>query len=511
MTTSGKLPPSAASGTESLHEWTPDDPVESPEHTVLEHALAGTRLDLARDGTVDHQAMGDWGPTRTVRAAVLRHLLLAPQWPVHSKEVRLRGVRISGQLDLESGTVRCPLLLEDCYLESPEPVVLDNATASQIVLSRCRVVGGLTARLLVVTKDLDLEGSLFESVVRLSGADITGQLTCRNAEFTGTDGNGNALVGERMKVGGNMTLDQATVAGGVWLSGADITGPLSCHNAKLTGSNRDGYALVGEQMEVGGGVLLEYGFAAAGAIRLVSASIADQLSCRDAKLTGIDGDGDALVGDRMKVGGSVFLDEGFTATGAIRLSGADITGQLTCRNTKLTGSNSDGYALIGEGLKVGGAVLLDQGFAAAGAVGLFGADITGPLSCRNSEITVTDGKGNALVHLARNGRMAAAPGTPPPALHPDHRRARWEGQTEVAVDPSGVGRFPKAFGAKLAHQPGSTGVGRGTRRPAWFAPVLTAPPGLAAQPVPQRPRRSRARLPARRTAGQRYHKGNQMG
>jgi hypothetical protein len=66
--------------------------------------------------------------------------------------------------------------------------------------------------------------------------------------------------------------------------------------------------------------------------------------------------------------------------------------------------------------------------------------------------------------------MAAAPGTRPPALHPDRRRARWEGQTEVAVDLSGVGRFPKAFGAKLAHQPGSTGVGRGTRRPAWFAP-----------------------------------------
>jgi hypothetical protein len=57
-----------------------------------------------------------------------------------------------------------------------------------------------------------------------------------------------------------------------------------------------------------------------------------------------------------------------------------------------------------------------------------------------------------LVHLARDGRMAAAPGTRPPALHPDRRRARWEGQTEVAVDLSGVGRFPKAFGAKLARR-----------------------------------------------------------
>ena len=30
----------------------------------------------------------------------------------------------------------------------------------------------------------------------------------------------------------------------------------------------------------------------------------------------------------MKVGGDVFLDDGFTAAGAVRLAGADITGQL---------------------------------------------------------------------------------------------------------------------------------------------------------------------------------------
>jgi hypothetical protein len=86
-----------------------------------------------------------------------------------------------------------------------------------------------------------------------------------------------------------------------------------------------------------------------------------------------------------------------------------------------------------------------------------------------------------LVHLARDGRMAAAPGTRSPALHPDRRRGRWEGQTEVAVDLSGVGRFPKAFGAKLAHQPGSTGMGRGTGATCLVCPVLTEPPGLAAR------------------------------
>jgi hypothetical protein len=107
--------------------------VEPPEQALLDHAVAGTRLDLAGDGRVDHESMNEWGPARTVRAPVLWQLLVEPQWPVHSKGVRLRGARISGRLDLESATVRCPLLLEDCYLDGPESVVLDYATVHLIV------------------------------------------------------------------------------------------------------------------------------------------------------------------------------------------------------------------------------------------------------------------------------------------------------------------------------------------------------------------------------------------
>jgi hypothetical protein len=119
-----------------------DDRVEPPEQELLGHARAGMRLDLAGDGPVVHEAMDQWGPERTVRAAVLRHVLVDSQWPVHSRGVRLRGARISGRLDLDSATLRCPLLLEDCHLDNPDPVALDYATADRIVLSRCRVVGG---------------------------------------------------------------------------------------------------------------------------------------------------------------------------------------------------------------------------------------------------------------------------------------------------------------------------------------------------------------------------------
>jgi hypothetical protein len=286
MTTSNHDQPTLAAPDGKVQdEWKPSDPLEPPEQQLLHHAAAGTRLDLAGDGPVDHQAMDGWDPTRTVRAAVLRHLLVEPQWLLDSKGVRLRGARISGRLDLESTEVRSPLLLEDCYFDSPDPVILDYATASRIVLVRCRVAGGLAARLLVVTKELDLSGSAFEGAVWLAGADITGQLNCRGAQLTGKDNDGNALNGEAMKVGGPVYLDEGfTAAGAIQLLGADITGLLSCRGAQLTGKDNDGNALHGYAMKVGGLVLLDQGFTAAGAVFVAAAHIDGSLWLKGAQL-----------------------------------------------------------------------------------------------------------------------------------------------------------------------------------------------------------------------------------
>ncbi|MGW7055111.1 hypothetical protein [Streptomyces sp. NPDC054887] len=146
---------------------------------MLDHVAAEERLDPSGGAEVDRSTMPAWGAERTIRADVLRHLLVEPQWAVHARGVRLRAVKISGHLDLESATLRCPLVCEDCFFDSPEPVTLDYATASYVALLRCSLAS-LAGDALVVTKDLDLNGSLFEGgAVRLPGAVITGQLSLR--------------------------------------------------------------------------------------------------------------------------------------------------------------------------------------------------------------------------------------------------------------------------------------------------------------------------------------------
>jgi hypothetical protein len=368
--------------------WRPGARLTRIEDEMLGATAAGEHVDRG-EGSFDLATLKTWGPRRTIRARVLRHLLIEEEWPVHSKGVRLSGIRISGHLDLEAATLRCPLRLEHCYFSNPRPVNFGYASASLLTLTGCHLAG-LKGDTLTVTKELDLTGSTFTSQLRLPGADITGQLICSGARLTGADGD--ALVADGMKAG-RVLLDQGfTAAGAVRLPGADIGGQLSCSGARLTGADSGGSALVADGMKAGS-VFLDQGFTAAGAVRLPGADITGQLICRGARLTDADSGGNALVADRLKAG-RVLLDQGFNAAGAVRLLDADIGGQLSCSGARLTGADSDGSALVADGVRVAGDMGLDQGFAAAGAVRLPGADIGGQLNCSGARLT---GAGNALV------------------------------------------------------------------------------------------------------------------
>jgi hypothetical protein len=247
-------------------------------------------------------------------------------------------------------------------------------------------------------READLSGSTLTGPLQVPGADITGQLICRGAKLAGEDDDGYALDGSFMKVGAGVFLDEEfTAAGAIGFFGADITGQLSCRDAKLTGKDNEGRALVAGSMKVNGDVFLDEEFTAAGAIWLVGADISGQLNCRDAKLTGKDNDGNALVGAQMEVGASMFLDRVFTRSGAIRLVGADISGQLNCRDAKLTGKDNDGYALVGDSMNADGNVDLSRVFTADGAIRLVGTDISGQLNCRDAKLAGEDNDGYALV------------------------------------------------------------------------------------------------------------------
>jgi hypothetical protein len=304
--------------------WRPGVDLTPLEEQMVAGIAAGELVDRGK-GPFSLADMQAWSEERTVRAAVLRHLLVSKEWPADARGVRLRGVRISGRLDLEAAVLRCPLYLESCVLGA-EPVCLDQATAMVLTITGCRLAG-LTGEMLTASA-LDLSGSTLTGPLRLSGADISGAFSCRGAQLTGCDDEGNALVADGVRTGGE-------------------------------------------------GVLLNGGFTAAGAVRLPRAIIAGALSCGGANLTGRDGECRALFADGIKVGFDVFLDDGFTSVGSVSLRLADVTGMLSCRGAHLNGCDREGYSLAAYGIQVSGDVWLDREFTAIGGVSLQSAHVGG--------------------------------------------------------------------------------------------------------------------------------------
>lgn len=363
------------------------------EEEMVAAAAAGKPVDRGA-GPFSFAEMDKWGPDRTVRAAVLRRLLLGTD-PVAVKGVWLRGIRIEGHLDLGAATMRCPLRLASCYLDGPRPD-FSFATVSLLKMTRCQLAG-LAAESITVSHDLDLSGSRFTSPIELGGADITGWLVCTGAKLNGQDNGGRALIAFGMKVGGDVCLDGAfTATGAIQLIGADITGQLNCTGARLTGMDTRGRSLAADRVKVGRGVHLCDGFTAAGAIRLAGANIKSQLTCRGAHLNGRDEDGYALSAFTAKVGGDLILEKVCTTVGGIAIFGADIAGQLRCQGARLNGTNRDDNALVAFRMKVGTDVWFDGVTTKNGAIRLLGAKITGQLSCNGAQFHGRDKDGNAL-------------------------------------------------------------------------------------------------------------------
>jgi hypothetical protein len=198
-----------------------------------------------------------------------------------------------------------------------------------------------------------------------------------------------------------MSIYAAKIVGKLDLSYATVLFPLRLVRCRLTddalltalkipelvlnGSHTR--CLMAEDAEVKGNLLLQHGFAADGEVRLIAAQIGT-LNCEGSSFSNSSGCSDpsedkhireAIRADRMRVGGGVFFNRGFKAEGEVKLSGAFVGGDLSCRGG--TFRNLSGYALSAENITVGGSVLLFDGFSAYGKTELFGAKIGEILNC----------------------------------------------------------------------------------------------------------------------------------
>jgi uncharacterized protein YjbI with pentapeptide repeats len=194
----------------------------------------GTPVDL-RNGTDDDPEGGDaWPARRTLRAWVLRKLLLSPPVDGEVAALRVAGARVTGALDLKYATVEHPIGLWGCHFE--ETPVLYGARVRQVNLSGSRLPG-LDAATLRVDGVLRLTDCRVTGQVRLGGARLSGVLFLERARLGTADGREEEVLhlnhsvleddvwGPGLEALGEVRMNGASVAGVVNLEGAVLRNP----------------------------------------------------------------------------------------------------------------------------------------------------------------------------------------------------------------------------------------------------------------------------------------------
>jgi hypothetical protein len=183
------------------------------------------------------------------------------------------------------------------------------------------------------------------------------------------------------KITGSLALSLSTVPFSLSFSQCGLTGEADMTSMKipqltLIGSRTK--SLLAEGADIKYNLLLQK-VVVEGEVRLIAAQIGMALNCKgstfrnrleNTKL------GKAFDADRIRVEGGIFLHEGFSAEGEVRMSGARAS------TLSFAGSfrNPSGFALLAENAKVDGNVFL--GLSADGVVDLFGIQVGGSLKCQ---------------------------------------------------------------------------------------------------------------------------------
>ncbi|GLY89689.1 hypothetical protein [Actinoallomurus iriomotensis] len=261
-----------------------------------------------------------WGPERSVRAEVIRRLLVNGR-PADGEiaSLRLAGVRVTGRLDLRHATVPYAVRFWNCRFDHAPN--LYAMRIRQLNFSQCHLPG-LDAATIRVDGVLRITGSRIPGAVRLGGARISGAFFLDKADL-GEERSDDA---ERDPV---LQLNHATIDDDVWaprlrtrgqirLAGATVTGAVNLDNADL--SEPDHTVIDAENLTVGSN-LTAWRLHAEGRINLRGAKIPAQVNLGEARLS--NPRGVALRATSCTIG-ELWLGDAAPISGSVNLRGSQI-------------------------------------------------------------------------------------------------------------------------------------------------------------------------------------------
>ncbi|MGV9247348.1 membrane-associated oxidoreductase [Streptomyces sp. NPDC003710] len=205
----------------------------------------GESVDFRAHENDDAARGDDWGPERTVRASVLKALLIsAPRVEGEVAALRVTGARVTGSLNLAYAVVDHAVRLIHCHFEeSPD---LHGSRLRQLSL-RGSVLPSLVCGSSRIDGPLRLTDCRVRGVVRLGGTQIAGALFLDGAELVAPDATEPALKLNRAAIGDDLWAPGLRVHGEARLTGATVAGTVNLEETEFT--NPGGTALNAESLD----------------------------------------------------------------------------------------------------------------------------------------------------------------------------------------------------------------------------------------------------------------------
>ncbi len=321
------------------------EPLKPAERKLLDAALKGERCRFS--GTRPDAPTGE----NEVRADFLRFLAVGGEnrAAVHDSGVRVQGAFISGSINLAGAAKVRPLWIENCAI-SGEFYFADAKT--KVVSLAGTAVAGIRGDGVRMDGALLLRRTVIEGSLQLFGAEIGGTLACTGCTIGGRPWKAQRLAAdlETVTIDGNLELRDGFRANGlVLLDNAEIGGTLDCTKGEFFAGFNDTRA--------------------PGAARWEPA-IRRSMKCH-----------------RLHLKGSLYL-RGSTCNGEASFNGAQIGGDIDCKNGQFQAAASGDTALRLTRIELAGNLYLTNGFGANGKVQLNGAIIRGNIDCRGGTFSV---------------------------------------------------------------------------------------------------------------------------
>ncbi|MFF0743427.1 oxidoreductase [Streptomyces sp. NPDC004111] len=194
---------------------------------------SGNTYDLRVDDALADDPMVDrpWGAERTVRAEVVALLLLSgpDALPGRVAALKVRGVQITGALDLSGGTVAPYVELTGCRFDGQ--VLLPECRFTTLRLVGC-AIPRLEAARLHTEGDLHLPRCRIEGGMRLTDAQIGTDLLI-NQIVVHRDRNNRSIAADGLAVGQDLQAELIESYGEISLRGAKVGVSLSLRGSRL--------------------------------------------------------------------------------------------------------------------------------------------------------------------------------------------------------------------------------------------------------------------------------------